>query len=66
MDDVQRLEVLPHGMRRISESPVRESVRGHQVTEFVVNRRQRGPDPRNPRGEGAIPMNGDVWRRLIG
>ena len=36
LDDVEALEVHPHGMWRIGHAPVREGVGGKQITEFII------------------------------
>ncbi len=36
---VKRLEVNPHGVRRVREPPVRKRIRHQEITELVVYRR---------------------------
>ncbi len=44
MQDVEGLEVFPHGMRRLTHPPVGKRVGGKQIAELVVNVRQRWTD----------------------
>jgi hypothetical protein len=47
LDDVETLEVNPHGMSRVSESSVRKSIASEQVAELVVGAGLRNAENRN-------------------